>query len=127
MPGTARNRRRTRAGLTLTLMLMACGCQGAALSGCAVGLTPDGRPVFGPVVGPAGQLAEPDVVLDGIETAAGFLPPPWGAIVGSLGVGAAGLLFGRERGRHTGWEERENASMPKPASAPLPGGGQASG
>ena len=79
---------------------------GAALAGCAIGLTPDGRPVAGLVVGEDGQLQIPNPTYDGFAAFAHSLGIPGSAgLVGGL-MGLAGML-GRSAGRHKGWDERQ--------------------
>ena len=71
------------------------------MTGCAVGKAANGRIVIGLGVSDSGQIETPTETL---KDAASFLPPPWDkAAVGLIGLGAA--AYGRERGRHTGWDE----------------------
>lgn len=82
------------------------------VAGCAVGQSANGRMVVGVAVDDAGRVQTP---VDHLEDAAGFLPAPWG----SLALAGAGLLgggmYGRERGRHTGWDEATTTRTPPAA------------
>lgn len=88
-------------------LVLACGLAAMACVafGCAVGQAPNGKMVVGLGVADSGQIETP---VEKVEAAASLLPSPWDKIViGGLGLGAAWL--GRERGRHTGWDEAKEA------------------
>lgn len=97
--------------------IAAAGVAAVLLAGCAVGQAPNGRLVLGLGVADSGRIETPTEQLEGV---AGLLPPPWDkAALGLLGVAGAG--YGRERGRHKGWDERESAGF-----AQQPFGGRSS-
>lgn len=96
---------------------VAAGVAAVLLTGCAIGQAPDGSGVVGMKFADSGQIQTP---TDQLQDAAGFLPAPWDKLaVAAIGL-AGGGMYGRERGRHTGWEERESAAF---AQAPLGGAG----
>lgn len=87
-----------------TLCLTLC-----VLSGCiAVGRTDSGDPVVGISVGSGSPQNLSQGIAKGAQIAKEFLPYPFDLIATAVG-GIAGGYAGNLRGRHKGWEEKEQA------------------